>query len=170
MRFFVSVFRVYILLRCRVSSATVSSFVVHSVVLPSICVSFFHLISHSLVAFFFYRFLNSFRYSIYYYHLNINVVGYNSVGFIILCTEWTVHIEHSYHSLIYYTYVSISLHSTRSLALSLFFLHLFSNFRYWLALEIGETLSMVHARAYIHSNYSSNKNTGNISEKSEIKK
>lgn len=91
----------------------------------------------------------------YYYHLNINVVGYNSVGFIILCTERTAHSGHLYHSPIYYARVLILVYA--------------EPFCYWLALEIADETFEMCMLVHIQSNYFSNKNTGNISEKSEIK-
>lgn len=122
------------------------------VVLPSICLLFFFSIGfHSRLRFF-----------LYYYHLNINVVGYNSVGFIILCTERTAHTGHLYHSLIYYACVYVFVCWLAGQPL-LVFVHT-EQFCYWLALEYWMCM-LVHS----HSNYLSNKNTGNISEKSEIK-
>lgn len=86
---------------------------------------------------------------LYYYHLNINVVGYNSVGFIILCTEWTAHTGHLYHSLIHYAYVCWCLCMLNHFAIDL----------HWKWLRLFRMCMLVH------SNYSSDKNTGNISEK-----
>lgn len=111
----------------------------------------------------------------YYYHLNINVVGYNSVGFIILCTEWTAHIGHSYLIRSYITYECMWMSMLASCSFSFSVaasccccVEPFS--LYWLALEIGERLFRWCMLVHIQSNYCSNKNTGNISEKSEIKK
>lgn len=111
------------------------------VVLPSICLLF----SSDFIlecAFF----LPSLTLSLfpYYYHLNINVVGYNSVGFIILYTERTARTltGHLYHSLIYYARVCV------------YVFVLAEQFYYWLALKF----SNVHcACSCIHtnSNYSS---------------
>lgn len=100
-----------------------------------------------------------------YYHLNINVVGYNSVGFIILCTERTAHSGHLYRSLIHYAWMGYVGCSCLYLCMDFC---MFEQFCYWLALEIAETFKMFML-LHTHSNYSSNKNTGNISEKSEIK-
>ena len=102
-----------------------------------------------MFVFFLHRISFSTALFLYYYHLNINVVGYNSVGFIILCTERTAHTGHLYHSLIHYAYVCWCLCMLNHFAIDL----------HWKWLRLFRMCMLVH------SNYSSDKNTGNISEK-----
>lgn len=77
----------------------------------------------------------------YYYHLNINVVGYNSVGFIILCTERTAHTGHLYHSLIHYACMYLCMWFC-------VYFCMFEPFCYWLALENSRDIQNVHGLAY----------------------